>query len=30
MRHNKLVESVSNEIKVWRNVLKAGYKALRN
>ena len=30
MRHTKLVESVSNEIKVWRNVLKAGYKALRN
>ena len=30
MRYNKLVESVSNEIKVWRNVLRAGYKALRN
>ncbi len=30
MSHKKLTESVSNEIKIWRNVLKAGYKALRS
>ena len=30
MSHTKLVESVSNEIKIWRNVLRAGYKALKN
>lgn len=30
MSHKKLTESVSNEIKIWRNVLRAGYKALRS
>jgi acetyl-CoA carboxylase carboxyl transferase subunit beta len=30
MGNNKLIENVSNEMKIWRNVLKAGYKALRN
>tara|TARA_Y100001960_G_scaffold71093_1_gene75222 strand:+ start:21913 stop:23571 length:1659 start_codon:yes stop_codon:yes gene_type:complete len=30
MGNNKLIENVSNEMKIWSNVLKAGYKALRN
>ena len=30
MSHKKLTESVSNEIKIWRNVLRTGYKALRS
>ena len=30
MGNNKLIENVSNEMKIWRNVLKAGYRALRN
>jgi len=28
--NNKLLETVAGEIKIWRNVLRAGYKALRN
>ena len=30
MSNKKLIENVSNEMKIWRNVLKAGYRALRN
>ena len=28
--NNQLIETVAGEIKIWRNVLKASYKALRN